>query len=91
MYTQINQVFVGTYSATDLAYYIRSKIVINIGLNIVSSIATVLIPRTSYLIENNYNEYSNIVNKSINYIYFINTKLCGDIYTIKINHVITWW
>lgn len=71
LYTQIDQIFVGTYSQTDLAYYMRSKMVLNVGFGVVNSIVTVLIPRTAYLIENDYEKYSEIVNDSINYIYIL--------------------
>ncbi|MDK0899086.1 oligosaccharide flippase family protein [Clostridium perfringens] len=71
IYTQLDQVFIGTYSSQDLAYYVRSKMIVNIGIGIVGSIITVLVPRTAYLIENNYLKYKNIINESINYIYIL--------------------
>ena len=71
LYTRLDQTFIGALSQEDLAYYIRSKTVQSIGINIVDSLITVFVPRTAYLVKNNYKEYVNIVNKSINYIYIL--------------------
>lgn len=71
IYTQLDQIFVGTLSARDLAFYMRSKTIQGIGLNILNSLIVVLIPRIAYLFENDFNEYKNMLNKSINYIYLI--------------------
>lgn len=71
LYTQIDQIFVGAHSTGDLAFYMRSKMVLNIGMSIVGSIVTVLIPRTAYLIANDYNKYKEILSESINYIYIL--------------------
>lgn len=71
LYTQLDQTFVGTISERDLAYYLRSKTVLGVGFSIVNSLITIFIPRTAYLVKNNYLEYKNIVQKSINYIYLL--------------------
>ncbi|MBS5924670.1 flippase [Clostridium perfringens] len=71
IYTQLDQTFVGSISQKDLAFYIRSKTVQSVGISVVNSLTTVFIPRTAYLIKNNYNEYKNIIKKSINYIYIL--------------------
>lgn len=71
LYTQLDQIFVGALSQKDLAFYLRSKTIQGVGISIVNSLITVFIPRTAYLINNNYEEYKNIVNKSVNYIYIL--------------------
>ena len=71
IYTQLDQIFIGSLSQIDLAFYVRSKTIFSIGLNILNSLIIVLIPRLAYLFEENFNEYKNILNKSINYIYLI--------------------
>lgn len=71
LYTQLDQTFIGTISQKDLAYYLRSKTVLGIGISIVDSIIIIFVPRTAYLAKNNYDEYKKIVAKSINYIYFL--------------------
>ncbi len=71
MYTSLDQVIVGNYSPKDLAYYIRSKNVQAIGMNITNSIITVFIPRTAYLVKKDYNEYKKVIQASINYIYIL--------------------
>lgn len=71
LYTQLDQTFLGTISQRDLAYYIRSKTLLGVGTNVVNSLITVFIPRTAYLVENNYEEYKKIIQKSINYIYLL--------------------
>ena len=71
LYTQFDQVIIGAYSVTDLAYYMRSKMVLGVGMSIVNSIITVFIPRTTFLIEHNYEEYKAVVCESINYIYLL--------------------
>ncbi len=84
LYTQLNQTFLGTISQRDLAYYIRSKTLLGVGTNVVNSLITVFIPRTAYLVENNYEEYKRIIQKSINYIYlFIGVTLFHGTYVFS--------
>ncbi|GAA0077116.1 flippase [Clostridium sp. CTA-5] len=71
LYATLDQTMIGIKSQVDLAYYLRSKTIQSIGFNITSSIVTVFIPRTSYLIQKNYCEYKKIIQKSINYIYIL--------------------
>lgn len=71
VYTSLDQVMIGTYSQIDLAYYVRSKNVQSVGLNVTNSLLTVFIPRTAYLIEKNYKQYKEVIKKSINYIYIL--------------------
>lgn len=71
LYTQLDQTFVGSISQSDLALYLRSKTIQSVGISVVNSLTTVFIPRTAYLIKNNYEEYKNIIQKSINYIYIL--------------------
>ena len=71
IYLQLDQLFIGNISTKDLAYYVRSKMVLGIGIGIVNSLITVLIPRTAYLMENDYSGYKKNVEKSINYIYLL--------------------
>ncbi|MGU8132236.1 flippase [Clostridium perfringens] len=71
LYTQLDQIFVGYNSAKDLAFYLRSKMVLGVGLSITNSLVTVLIPRTAYLMKNDYNSYKIMICKSIDYIYII--------------------
>ncbi len=71
LYTQLDQLFIGYRSEQHLAFYLRSKTVQGIGLNITNSLITVLIPRTAYLIKNDYESYKRVISQSINYIYII--------------------
>lgn len=71
IYTSLDQVMVGNYSERDLAYYVRSKTIQSVGMNITNSLVTVFVPRTAYLIKENYKKYSEIIEKSINYIYIL--------------------
>ena len=50
LYTQLDQLFIGYGSEQHLAFYLRSKTILGIGLSITNSLITVLIPRTAYLI-----------------------------------------
>lgn len=71
LYTQLDQLFIGYGCEQHLAFYLRSKTVQGIALSITNSIVTVLIPRSAYLIKNDYESYKNVISKSINYIYII--------------------
>ncbi|OOM81525.1 putative O-antigen transporter [Clostridium puniceum] len=71
IYTSLDQIMVGSHSQKELAYYIRSKTVQAIGLNVTNSVVTVFIPRTAYLIQKNHNEYKKVIKESINYIYIL--------------------
>ena len=71
LYTQLDQLFIGYGSEQHLAFYLRSKTILGIGLSITNSLITVLIPRTAYLIKNDYEAYKKVISKSINYIYII--------------------
>lgn len=71
LYTQLDQLFIGYGSEQHLAFYLRSKTILGIGTSITNSIVTVLVPRTAYLIKNNFEEYKKIISQSINYIYIM--------------------
>lgn len=71
LYTQLDQLFIGYGSEQHLAFYLRSKTILGIGMSITNSIVTVLVPRTAYLMKHNFEEYKKIVSQSINYIYII--------------------
>lgn len=71
LYTQLDQTFVGYSSPENLAFYLRSKMVLGVGMSITNSIVTVLIPRTAYLKQHDYELYKSVISKSINYIYII--------------------
>lgn len=71
LYTQLDQIFLGSKSQRDLAYYIRSKMVLSVGIGIVNALITVYIPRTAYLKEHNYTDYKKVINQFINYIYVL--------------------
>lgn len=71
IYGTLDQLFIGTISPEELAYYVRSKTLLAVGTSITNSVITVLIPRSAYLMENDYEEYKRIIQKSINYIYLL--------------------
>lgn len=71
IYTQLDQIMVGNIAPSDLAYYMRSKTALNIGMGVTNSVVTVFIPRSAYLIQNNYYQYKKMIEKSINYIYIL--------------------
>lgn len=83
LYTQLDQIIVGSVSQKDLALYIRSSTILGIGLNITNSLITILIPRVSYLVVNNYVEFKNIITKSINYIYILALPCVIGIFTLS--------
>ena len=71
LYTQLDHLFIGYSSEQHLAFYLRSKSIQGIGMSITNSLITVLIPRTAYLIKNDYEAYKRVISHSINYIYII--------------------
>lgn len=71
LYGSLDQLFIGSISPQELAYYVRSKTLLGVGTSITNSVITVLIPRSAYLIENNYSQYKKIIQQSINYIYLL--------------------
>ena len=83
LYTQLDQLFVGYRSEQDLAFYLRSKSIQVIGVNLTNSIVTVLIPRTAYLIKNDYEVYKKIVSQCINYIYIIGLPCITGIFLLS--------
>ncbi|MEO2592250.1 oligosaccharide flippase family protein [Clostridium tertium] len=83
LYTQLDQIFVGALSQKDLAYYLRSKTVQGIGISIVNSLITVFIPRTAYLAKYNYDEYKDIIKKSINYIYILSFPCSAGVFLLS--------
>lgn len=82
-YNQLDQVMIGALSERDLAYYLRSKMVLGVGINITNSIVTVLIPRVSYLIEKDYFKYNLILQESLNYIYILALPCFAGIYMLS--------
>lgn len=82
LYTQLDQTFLGSISEKDLAYYLRSKTVLGVGFSVVNSAVTIFIPRVAYLAKNNYEEYKNIIEKSINYIYLLALPCVVGIFTL---------
>ena len=71
LYTQLDQVMIGSISTKDLAFYLRGKMILGVGFSVVNSLTAIFIPRVAYLVENNYVGYKEIIEKSINYIYLL--------------------
>ncbi len=71
IYGSLDQLFIGTISPEELAYYIRSKTLLGVGISVTNSVITVLIPRSAYLMENDYKQYKKVIQQSINYIYIL--------------------
>lgn len=71
LYGSLDQLFIGSISPQDLAYYVRSRTLLGVGTSITNSVITVLIPRSAYLIEYDYEQYKKIIQQSINYIYLL--------------------
>lgn len=70
MYTLFDQVFLGFCSTnTDVAYYSRSRQIYSIAISITLSISNVLFPKLTYLFKNDFENYKQLLKKSINYIY----------------------
>ncbi|MDP4145746.1 MAG: flippase [Bacillota bacterium] len=70
MYTQFDQIFLGLFSTNKaVAFYNRSRQIYSIALSVTMSISTVLIPRLSFLYENNFPRYQVLLKKSLDYIY----------------------
>lgn len=71
LYTQLDQVFLGTIDKVELAYFVRSKSIYGIGSAICASLITVISPRAAYLAHNNFSEYRKTIQVAINYIYVL--------------------
>lgn len=82
LYNQLDQTFIGSISQRDLAYYLRSKTLLGVGFSVVNSITTIFIPRTAYLVKNNYEEYKVVIKKSINYIYILALPCTMGLFTL---------
>lgn len=82
IYGSLDQLFIGTISPQELAYYVRSKTLLGVGTSITNSVITVLIPRSAYLMENNYEEYKRIIQQSINYIYLLGFPCVAGIFVL---------
>lgn len=83
LYTQLDQVIVGSVSQKDLALYVRSSTILGVGLNVTNSLITILIPRVSYLVVNNYSEFKRTIKKSINYIYILALPCVAGIFMLS--------
>lgn len=82
-YTQLDQIFIGSISQKDLALFIRSKTFYGVGVGVVNSIITVLIPRSAYLIKEQYDSYCKIVNNSLNYIFLLAFPVCTGLFLLS--------
>lgn len=71
IYISLDQILIGNHSQKDLAYFVRSKTIQSVGMNVTNSIVTVFIPRMAYLVQKNYKEYKKVIQESINYIYIL--------------------
>ena len=72
VYSQLDQILLGAISdKKSLAYYVRSRQIVNIGISLTNAFSVVLIPKVSYLFKENHSEYKKLLQKSINYIYLI--------------------
>jgi len=71
LYTQLDQVLLGSVSTVGLAFYMRSKSILNIGQSLTTSLITVISPRAAYLTQTDRKSYVKMVQKSINYIYLL--------------------
>jgi len=71
LYTQIDQIFLGMIDSVDLAFYVRSRTILNVGLALTTALITVISPRAAYLTKNDRESYKLLVQKSINYIYLL--------------------
>ena len=72
IYNQFDQVFLGMFSTNkSVAFYSRARQIYSIVLTITLSISTVLLPKLSYLCENDFKSYKILLRKSIDYIYII--------------------
>jgi O-antigen/teichoic acid export membrane protein len=85
MYTSFDSVFLGYNSSADaVAFYSRTRQIYTLALSITLSISTVLLPKFTYLYENNFGEYKTLLKKSINYIYIFSIpSVCGLILLSK--------
>jgi len=71
LYTQSDLVLLGMVDQTDLAFYVRSRTILNVGLALTTALITVISPRAAYLTKNDRDSYKALVQKSINYIYLL--------------------
>ncbi|MGN0027654.1 MAG: oligosaccharide flippase family protein [Clostridium sp.] len=80
IYTIFDSIVVGfMLDEVSLAFYTKSRQVINIGLTLTLSLSTVLIPRASYLYKNDKDEFNNTVIKSIKYILMVSIPMAVGI------------
>ncbi len=68
LYIQLNSVMLGFISGDEqVGYYTAGTKITHIGLTIISSLGTVLLPRCSHLLKiGDYDGFSKIINKSLN-------------------------
>ncbi|WP_139903728.1 flippase [Clostridium thermarum] len=84
IYTQFDSVILGFFkSNTAVAYYTRTKQVINLGLIFSSSLTQVMLPRVSYLFQKNKYEYRKAIEKSVDYVYIISIPLTSAVIVLS--------
>lgn len=87
IYTQFDSVILGIFSSnSSVAYYTRTKQVINLGLIFSSALTQVMLPRVSYLFQKDRSQYKQYVEKSVDYVYIISIPLSAAV--ILLSHEI---
>ena len=71
LYTRLNQIFLGSVSIADLAFFVRSISILGIGTSLTIAVAASISSRAAYLVHSNREDYKVMSQKSINYIYLL--------------------
>lgn len=73
LYTVLDQTLLGILSnTTEVGYYSQAQKVIKLALTVITSLATILLPRIAFLyIKNDFNKMNEFFKISINYLLFI--------------------
>lgn len=73
LYVSLNPIMLGFLSSEEaVGYFTAGNKISHIGLTLISSVSTVLLPRSAYLLEKGETQqYSNIINKTLTFTQFI--------------------
>lgn len=89
IYTSLDKVILGNLAnMTEVAYYDQSQKIIRIAVSLVSSVGVALLPRMTYLAQNNKKEeFDNLLTKSLNNVLLVSIYIVTVIICVAPNFV----
>ena len=89
IYTSLDKVILGNLAnMTEVAYYDQSQKIIRIAVSLVSSVGVALLPRMTYLAQNNKKEeFDNLLTKSLNNVLLVSIYIVTVIICVSPNFV----